>query len=238
MKSIIYLLECGSTNDDIKFFLPLSEVAFLSVYTFNQTNGRGQYANKWSSETGRNLSFSMAVPRSQIAFGGLEINFYTALLLSDFISEISGFRPKIKWPNDLILKKKKISGILIEEFKNENDSFYIIGIGINVLQTRFEHLPKAGSLLSQTGLAFDLDALAKNLHEFFSQKLMLYKSKTELLYHYNAQLYGRNEVSVFEIKGVRQNGIIRKVDEDGFLWVELEDGVLHRFFHKEIEMLY
>ena len=45
-------------------------------------------------------------------------------------------------------------------------------------------------------------------------------------------------VSVFEIKGIRQNGIIRNVDEEGFLWVELENQGLQKFYNKEIELLY
>ena len=56
---------------------------------------------------------------------------------------------KIKWPNDLKKKKKKIAGILIEAKKIENTEVFIIGIGVNVLQTNFDNLPKAGAILSQ-----------------------------------------------------------------------------------------
>ena len=45
-------------------------------------------------------------------------------------------------------------------------------------------------------------------------------------------------VSVFETGGVRQNGIIKKVDEEGFLWVELENEGLQKFYNKEIDLLY
>ena len=46
------------------------------------------------------------------------------------------------------------------------------------------------------------------------------------------------EVSVFEIGKIRQNGIIKNVDEQGYLWIDLENEGLKRFYHKEIKLLY
>ena len=55
---------------------------------------------------------------------------------------------------------------------------------------------------------------------------------------YQLNLYRKNEVSVFEKNEVRQNGIIQKVDENGYIWIDLENEGLQKFFHKEIELLY
>ncbi len=46
------------------------------------------------------------------------------------------------------------------------------------------------------------------------------------------------KVSVFEKNEVRQNGIIQNVDENGYIWIDLENEGLQKFFHKEIELLY
>ena len=55
---------------------------------------------------------------------------------------------------------------------------------------------------------------------------------------YHLHLYRKNEVSVFEKNKVRQNGIIKNVDETGHIWIDLENEGLQKFFHKEIELLY
>ena len=54
----------------------------------------------------------------------------------------------------------------------------------------------------------------------------------------NQLLFRKDLISVFEIGQLRQNGIIKNVDEDGYLWVELENDGLQKFFHKEIALLY
>ena len=158
--------------------------------------------------------------------------------MADFLAIMTKDAVEIKWPNDLIIWNKKVSGFLIEEKTIENISYYIIGIGINVLQENFAHLPKAGSLLTQTGVKLNLEDLANSLHEYWSVNLAKEISEDEILRKLNQILFKKNEVAVFEINGLRQNGIIKKVDKEGFLWVELEKYGLKKFFHKEIDLLY
>ncbi|WP_449399839.1 hypothetical protein [Chryseobacterium wanjuense] len=49
MSQLFYLKECSSTNDEISKFLLYENSDFVTLYTFNQTKGRGQYGNTWSS---------------------------------------------------------------------------------------------------------------------------------------------------------------------------------------------
>ncbi|WP_238555354.1 hypothetical protein [Chryseobacterium sp. P1-3] len=125
------------------------------------------------------------------------------------------------------MKRKKI---------NQNN-YFIIGAGINILQDKFEAISNAGSLLTQTGKQFDLEELALSLHEFVSEKLKNIPSDREILDEFNKHLFRKDEISVFEIEKERQNGIIRKADERGELWIELEDG-MRSFYHKEVKLLY
>ena len=64
------------------------------------------------------------------------------------------------------------------------------------------------------------------------------KNWKTILEDYNHYLFRRNQISLFKINGEIQQGIIRKVDEKGLLWVEFEKGNLQSFQHKEIEMIY
>ena len=236
MNSLIYFNNCASTQDELIDFLNqhyLSE-DFLAVYTFNQTKGRGQYGNSWENLPEKNLAYSFALKTKNINISDTCFNFYTAILVRDFIANLTKTEVKIKWPNDLILKNKKICGMLFEKNKN----YFVVGIGINILQENFKNLPKAGSVLSQTGLSFELKAFTESLHQYLFEHLVQKEIPNNILELYHLHLYRKNEVSVFEKNEVRQNGIIKNVDETGHIWIDLENEGLQKFFHKEIELLY
>ena len=236
MNSLIYFNNCASTQDELIDFLNqhyLSE-DFLAVYTFNQTKGRGQYGNSWENLPEKNLAYSFALKTKNINVSDTCFNFYTAILVRDFIANLTKTEVKIKWPNDLILKNKKICGMLFEKNKN----YFVVGIGINILQENFKNLPKAGSVLSQTGLSFELKAFTESLHQYLFEHLVQKEIPNNILELYHLHLYRKNEVSVFEKNKVRQNGIIKNVDETGHIWIDLENEGLQKFFHKEIELLY
>ena len=236
MNSLIYFNNCASTQDELIDFLNqhyLSE-DFLAVYTFNQTKGRGQYGNSWENLPEENLAYSFALKTKNINVSDTCFNFYTAILVRDFIANLTKTEVKIKWPNDLILKNKKICGMLFEKSKN----YFVVGIGINILQENFKNLPKAGSVLSQTGLSFELKAFTESLHQYLFEHLVQKEIPNNILELYHLHLYRKNEISVFEKNEVRQNGIIKNVDENGYIWIDLENEGLQKFFHKEIELLY
>lgn len=236
MNSLIYFNNCASTQDELIDFLNqhyLSE-DFLAVYTFNQTKGRGQYGNSWENLPEENLAYSFALKTKNINVSDTCFNFYTAILVRNFIANLTKTEAKIKWPNDLILKNKKICGMLFEKNKN----YFVVGIGINILQENFKNLPKAGSVLSQTRLSFELKAFTESLHQYLFEHLVQKEIPNNILELYQLHLYRKNEVSVFEKNEVRQNGIIQSVDENGYIWIDLENEGMQKFFHKEIELLY
>lgn len=236
MNSLIYFNNCASTQDELIDFLNQDYLSedFLAVYTFNQTKGRGQYGNSWENLPEKNLAYSFALKTKNINVSDTCFNFYTAILVRDFIANLTKTEVKIKWPNDLILKNKKICGMLFEKNKN----YFVVGIGINILQENFKNLPKAGSILSQTGLSFELKAFTESIHQYLFEHLVQKEIPNNILELYHLHLYRKNEVSVFEKNEVRQNGIIQNVDENGYIWIDLENEGLQKFFHKEIELLY
>lgn len=238
MPALIFLKECNSTNEEILNFLNSAETYYQAVYTLNQTNGKGQYGNSWECGENLNLAFSIAVPRQLYETHHHLLNFRTALLLSDFLANMTKCRVEIKWPNDIIIKNKKISGILTEKKNVDGTPYFIIGVGLNILQENFNHLPKAGSILTQTGLKLDPENVANLLFEYLTANLKNPISTEELFERINQNLFRKDIVSVYKLQGLRQNGIIKKVDEDGYLWVILEHQGLQKFYNKEIELLY
>lgn len=236
MSHFIHLEECFSTNDEILTFLYEDEPS--AVFTFNQTKGRGQYGNEWRVIPNQNLAYSIAIKTSEINISPTSLNYYTAIVVRDFLANLTSVETKIKWPNDIILNEKKVCGILIEKKKVNQKEFYIIGIGINVLQEDFSHIPKAGSILTSTGIRFDLMEFANQFHQNIISRLKNIPSEAEILDDYNQHLFRKDEISVFEKNDMRQNGIIKNADNNGFLWIDLENEGLQKFFHKEIALLY
>lgn len=236
MNSQIYLSKCSSTQDEVIDFINSNHLQedYLAIYTFNQTRGRGQYGNIWENNPHENLAYSFAIKTQNILCSNILFNYYTAIVVRDFIANLTQEPVSIKWPNDLILKNKKISGMIFEK----KGDFLIAGIGINVLQKNFENLPKAGSILTQTHLAFDLEKFANSFHQYLFQHLVQNTFPKNIAELYNQNLYKKDEIAVFEKNHIRQNGIIKHADEEGYLWIELENEGLQKFFHKEIEMLY
>ena len=237
MSELFYQKECSSTNDEISQVLLYPHLDFVGLYTFNQTKGRGQYGNTWASQPEQNLAYTIAVKTENIALSDYLFNYYTATAIRDFLAKLTDKAVKIKWPNDIILNKKKIAGILIEKKKLNQENYFIIGAGINALQENFDEISNAGSLFTQTGEKFSLKKTTENLHEFLIEKFKNIASEKDILEDFNLNLFKKDEISVFEIDGKRQNGIIRKADENGEIWIEFEDEI-RSFYHKEIKLLY
>lgn len=236
-KPLVYVSECPSTNNLIKTYLPEGSLA-MGLYTFNQTKGKGQYGNSWLCEPDLNIAYSLMISAQLIPYSDQLFNFRTAGIIHQFIANLTEHETKIKWPNDIILRNKKISGILLEKVTQKSMTFFIVGIGLNVLQTDFSNLPNASSLLLQSGKAYDMEILAERLHHTLIEELSRKQSESQILSYYNDHLFRKGQVSLFQINNIRQNGIIKRVFSDGYLEVELEHDGVQRFFHKQIELLY
>lgn len=149
---IIWLERVDSTNDEARRHI--SEIDNLSVVSaLEQTKGRGQRGNRWSSQPEENLTFSLVVKDFRIkANEQSAISQTTALSLVDLLSRHE-IKARIKWPNDIYAGDEKICGILIENsLKGLEIDWSIIGIGLNVNQTTFpEDLPNPTSMKLCTG---------------------------------------------------------------------------------------
>ena len=103
------------------------------VISETQTNGRGQYGKKWISDKG-NLFFSIFfVINKKILISRLVLS--NLRIIKKILSTYVKLKIKIKKPNDIIINKKKICGILNEILFHNNLKFVIIGIGINIARS-------------------------------------------------------------------------------------------------------
>ena len=96
MTPIIYVDKCESTNIDIEKFISVENFNFLSLYTFHQIKGKGQYGNTWETSDNLNLAFTISVPEHLIKLENTLFNFHTAGLVADFIANLSHFGSTLK----------------------------------------------------------------------------------------------------------------------------------------------
>ena len=116
----------GSTNDEIKRLVP-SSGSSVALSAIRQTGGRGRRGRGWQEIEGNlYLTFSLDIPAA-------ELSRYVCLIglsLAETVKEIAPQSDvRIKWPNDVFLGGKKLSGILLE---NICGSLWAVGIGVNV----------------------------------------------------------------------------------------------------------
>ena len=131
----IRLHSTDSTIDFLKHYRPVSPKDMILVTADFQTAGRGQAGNSWESEAGKNLLFGLLFhPREVEANRQFILSQAVALsiceTLSDYAEDI-----RIKWPNDIYWKDRKICGMLIENtLVGRCIENCIIGAGININQ--------------------------------------------------------------------------------------------------------
>ena len=132
-KTIFYFNEVDSTNDEARKLVENFDIESGFVISDYQKKGRGRFGNKWISFNGNFMgSFFFSVKNYQdikkLQFSILDI------LKKIFIKMIKKNVFLVKHPNDILVNKKKISGIIIESFTNKKKLFAVIGIGINLVK--------------------------------------------------------------------------------------------------------
>lgn len=240
----IYKLSAtSSTNLYLKKLALKSKLDnYTIVVTEFQTLGKGQFQNKWRSESGKNLLFSVLckIKNFNIAKQAF-LNFAISLAVYNVLET---YLPKtnIKWPNDILSRQKKICGILIENsVKNGRVNHSIIGIGLNVNQIKFPlELPNATSLKKVLKKSFNRSKLLEELVFSIQKQLALIESKSfeELKFNYEKVLYKNRTPAMYkDIDGSQFIGKIIGVSNFGKLQIELENETIREFAVKEVSFL-
>jgi len=246
-RNLLFLHEVESTNTyAMNLLRNVNAIEGTVVYTDNQTKGKGQRGAAWVSETAQNITASVILKPN---FLSIDNTFYlskiSALAVYDVLAEIlddSQYDIKIKWPNDILVNQKKISGILIENnFTSASIQHSVIGIGLNVNQDNFNGFEReATSLKRLSNMLYSreelLEKLCINLEKWY---LKLKEGKFELIDKcYHDHLYEINKITVFmDANQHKFNGRVKSITKMGKLLLELEDDILKEFDIKEVKFL-
>ena len=237
---VVRLGELDSTNNYMKSLIKDQQPEEGSVVVADfQTGGRGQMGNGWNAEKGKNLLFSLLIyPDNVLANEQFIISRIASLAVKNTLDQFTD-DIRIKWPNDIYWKDKKIAGMLIEsDIRGRNIVNSVIGIGININQEVFpDELPNPVSLKQITGSEQDRDYI---LDIFTREFFLLYREFQDgdiraIEDEYMLDLYRINDYYWFEDNDGRFKAKIKEVQPSGHLVLEtLEGGEKRVYAFKEV----
>ena len=144
---MIYFPEIDSTNTHLKQ-LALSGAAEGTVVIADyQTAGRGRMERKFQSPAGKGIYLSVLLRPELFAERLLSVTALAGVAVCNAVERICGVRPGLKWPNDPVLGKRKLCGVLTELVTDpEGEMCLILGIGLNVLHTSEDFSPDVAEI--------------------------------------------------------------------------------------------
>lgn len=167
---IFYEEELASTNEKA---LNLNSDSYGIVICDKQTYGRGRHGRKWVSTPYKDLAFTIIVPKNYIMDGQSLVDIACESVIRT-LGELK-ISARIKYPNDIYIDNKKISGILCEQTVKDKVITQVLGIGINV-NSNFQDLEPIQdqlytSLLLELGEKVSREKLLKNIIEMIDQTI-------------------------------------------------------------------
>lgn len=160
-REIVVYNSTSSTQAVAAEYAKAKENNGLVIFTEQQTAGKGRSGAQWLS--GRSDSLLCSIVLTDCKLNGELMSLTSAVA----VAEAVGGGAKIKWPNDIIIKDKKVGGILLESKPVGGHIAHIIGIGVNCQQKKTSFSKElrsiATSLQIETGAAIDRTSLAKRL---------------------------------------------------------------------------
>ena len=220
-QSILLFDEVPSTNDLAAGFAGDPNATGTVFVAEHQTNGRGQYGRLWQARPGTSLLLSvLLVPPAELRRPVI-LTAWAAVAIAEAIRELAGVQARIKWPNDLLIRGKKVCGILIEQ-----SGGVVVGLGLNLNQTAAEFaeagLTEATSLGIVAGKAIDptvaLETVVRRLDDEYDRLLAGERIPLESDWKWRIGLLGR-QVRIEINDGTSRFGRLRDMSFDG---VELE----------------
>lgn len=215
---------------------------FTAISADFQTAGVGQIGSKWVSEPGQNVLMSIIVyPGFLNVSESFKLQFLSSLTCIEVINSfIDGNVLSIKWPNDILVDRKKIAGVLIRNiFMGSAIRSSVIGFGLNVNQITFPTLQTpVTSLKSITGKEYSVEDIRRQLYKKFKVLYDLLEKGKSLKELYMMMLYGYEEqFSFYDLKEQSyKTGEILDVMGSGHLVVQVGT-TKEKYGFKEIKFM-
>ncbi|NLT94224.1 MAG: biotin--[acetyl-CoA-carboxylase] ligase [Clostridia bacterium] len=235
--------EVDSTNELAKSYAAKGKPEGTVIIAEKQLQGKGRLGRTWLSPEGQGIWVSIIIRPNIMPYKAPQITFVLAVGMVRTLYKALGIKAQIKWPNDLLIKGKKVAGILTElSAEMERVNYIVFGIGLNVNQ-KIKDFPeelrnKAISLRIASGhyvsrvqvLKVMLEELERTYNEYlqrgFDYILEEWKNHCDTL---------GKEVQVF-MDGTKLEGKAIDVDREGFLIIQDKENNIHRVIAGDVSL--
>jgi BirA family biotin operon repressor/biotin-[acetyl-CoA-carboxylase] ligase len=207
-----------------------------------QKKGKGRIGRRWISPKGGVWLSVILKPKIKAAQGTL-LPFVAALAVCDAINRKTKLNSKVKWPNDIVIEGRKVSGILVDmSIENENIEYAVVGIGINAnfdvsRITRRINTNNPSGMFEITSLKSELsgkDVNITDLIQLLLEKLEYYYIQLEknclntIIQKCRDTSDTLNNLVIVKHENVTFEGIAVDIDIDGALLIRKSDNRIHR----------
>ncbi len=217
-----------NTNNEAKRHRQKSDTNSFYLTAERQSDAKIRYDRKWLTPY-ENIAITLAIPAPEECKSLLPFYFLSQLTIAHTIRQFVGYADvKIKWPNDIFVDSKKISGTLVEY---DQDTIFI-GININHTILRSDVGCPAVDL-RQYNSGIQKEDVVDSLIDSLARHLTMLKrdsGKEIMMHNYQRQMYGINEeieISLDSERLHRESGICKGIDSDGKILLQNKHGVIN-----------
>jgi BirA family transcriptional regulator, biotin operon repressor / biotin---[acetyl-CoA-carboxylase] ligase len=249
--SIIFFDVLDSTDLEAKRMIKRGVRGNHVIVSAVQTRGKGRNGNFWHSPDG-NLYFSIVFDHKNNLSNLSQLSLVTSLSCHEAMQyflndkELSLFPKlfKIKWPNDLLLNDKKFCGILLQTLpcmdvhEDKIINYLIIGVGMNLTNSP-KNINYLTTSLKEEGIEHKYNDVFNKIMERFNENYKLWQAEgfSDIRSRWIQNTYNVGKKVFFDMKGKKNSGLFKDIDEDGQMVIELESGVLHKVTSCDVQVV-
>ena len=240
-RNFIYADEIDSTNT---FLLDKKNKNLddgTVIFAEKQNKGRGRKERVWYSVKDQNLNFSILLTNKRYLGKRINlINLASSLSVAQSIENLYQLNANLKWPNDVLIKGKKVCGILLEaSSQGSKIDRLVIGIGINVNQTMFQgnfNIPPTSIKLESNENIERERLLAEVLNNFEEALLKTIDHPEEVLKEWKSRCRMIGEKIEVSENEISKYGIFDDIDENGFLLLKSRENKIEKIHFGDVSV--
>ena len=232
----------GSTNDFALERAAAGAPDMSIVTAYEQFSGRGRMQRKWVTAPGASLPMTVIIRPSDTEMEHLNLfSPLTGLAVSEALRNDYGVNSEIKWPNDILINRKKTSGVLCEMYwEGEHLEALLLGVGVNLLKGSAPDIPDitypATSVEDETGIRIPRSEWIRHfLEEILRIRPLLGTAEFFRLWESHLA-YKNEEAMVIRPDGAADRCVVRGISTDGSLIAEMGNGERKTFLAGEISL--
>jgi len=222
-REVIYLDKTPSTNDDAWKCFQNNAPEGTLIIADHQIHGRGRRQSQWSSVGGKSLTFSFVI-LPEMALEKLSIlPLLSGVSIVKGIHSITNIQTGLKWPNDIMLSRKKMGGILIESRNNNSRLGVAVGIGLNINESE-NNIPQnlkdqATSIYIDSGLEFGRELILSSILNEFEN--LYFSHWHDIIPLWQEYCIHQNEEITFHSDDIFHRGMFQGITSSGHAKIQI-----------------